>query len=133
VITVDINPEALSQAKYNTKVENVESKIIFLQGDILSHSILDQIPAIDGAILDPVWNHPDLDLDHMSPPAYLLYETIKEKTKNIALILSPSTEQKSLERFPENEQEILYLDEIPALTCLYFGNLKYRKNSKYHA
>ena len=60
-------------------------------------------------------------------------ETIKRKTKNIALILPPNTEQKSLERFPENEQEILYLDEIPALMCLYFGNLKYRKNSKYYA
>lgn len=133
VITVDINLEALNQAKHNTKVENVESKIIFLQGDILSREILDQIPAIDGAILDPVWNHPDFNLIHMSPPAYLLYETIKRKTENIALILPPSTEQKALEYFPEHEQEILYLDETPALMCLYFGHLKCCKNSKYHA
>lgn len=132
VITVDINPEAQNQAKHNTKVENVDSKIIFLQGDILSQSILDQIPAIDGAILDPVWNHPDLNLASMSPPAYLLYETIRRKTENIALILPPSTKQTSLVHFPENEQEILYLDEKPALMCLYFGNLKCCNNSKYH-
>lgn len=133
VISVDISPEALNQAKHNTKVENIDSKIIFLQGDILSKNILDQIPPIDGAILDPVWNHPDLNLANMSPPAYLLYETIKRKTENIALILPPSIEQKSLVHFPENEQEILYLDEIPALMCLYFGNLKCCKNSKYHS
>ena len=89
----------------------MDSKILFLKGDILSQTILDQIPVINGAILDPVWNHPDLDLDHMSPPAHLLYETIK-KIENIALILPPSTEQKSLVRFPEHEQEILYLYRI---------------------
>lgn len=133
VITVDINVEALNQAKHNTQVENVDSKIIFLQGDVLSQNILGQIPVIEGAILDPVWNHPDLSLAHMSPPAQLLYETIKRKTENIALILPSSAEKKSLESFPEHEQELLYLDGIPALMCLYFGDLKCCKNSKYHA
>lgn len=133
VITVDISQEALNQAKHNTKVENVESKITFLQGDILSQNILDQIPAVDGAILDPVWNHQNLNLAHMSPPAHLLYETIKIRTENIALILPPNTEEKSLEQFPEHEQELLYLDGMPALMCLYFGHLKCCKKSEFHA
>lgn len=133
VITVDINQEALNQAKHNTRVVNVDSKIIFLHGDILSQNIQDQIPAVDGAILDPVWNHQDLSLSQMSPPAHLLYETIKRKTENIALILPPSTDEKSLELFPENEQEILYLDGMPALMCLYFGHLKRCEKSEFHA
>jgi 16S rRNA G966 N2-methylase RsmD len=133
VITVDISQEALDQAQYNATVENVESKITFLQGNILNQNILDKIPAVDGAILDPVWNHQDLNLTQMSPPAYLLYETIKRRTENIALILPPNTDEKSLERFPEYEQEILYLDGMPALMCLYFGHLKRCKKSEFHA
>lgn len=133
VITVDISQEALDQAKHNTTVEKVEFKITFLHGDILSQNILDQIPAIDGAILDPVWSHQDLSLTQMSPPAHLLFETIKMRTQNIALILPPNTDEKCLESFPEREQEILYLDGIPALMCLYFGHMRLSKKSEFHA
>ena len=98
---------------------------------ILNEKILKRIPKVDAAILDPVWN--DQILSHMSPPATLLFETIKKKTQNIALILPPKTEKSSLDLFPQHELETLYLDGELALFCLYFGKLARSQQSSFSA
>lgn len=131
VITVDINAKSLGYAQHNTRALGVEKIVEFIQGDILNENTLKKIPKIDAAILDPVWN--DQILSHMSPPATLLFETIKKRTQNIALILPPTTEKSSLDLFPHHELEMLYLDGELALLCLYFGKLARSQPSSFNA
>lgn len=119
VFAVDIDETMLSYARYNAKVANVGSNIKFILGDILNENIFKEIPKFNAAIIDPVWN--DQIISNMSPPADKIFKVVSSYTANITLILPPNLNKTVLQQFPEHEKKVLYLDNQPALTCLFFN------------
>jgi 16S rRNA G966 N2-methylase RsmD len=130
VIAVEINPDYLEQAKYNAKIAGVYLKIKFFLGDVLNKNILNKIPQIDGAFLDPDWaiaGEPKLihtsKFSNMQPPADKLFAEINKKTQNIALRLPKEIDLSELKFLPSYELEKIYLDNDFKFYCAYFGKL----------
>ena len=130
VIAVEINPKHLEQAENNVKVAGVSSKIEFIFGDILNKKILNKIPKIDGAFLDPDWAISDEPItthtskfSKMQPPADKLFVEINKKTQNIALRLPREINLSELKTLPSYELEKIYLDDDFKFYCSYFGRL----------
>jgi 16S rRNA G966 N2-methylase RsmD len=130
VIVVDINPKYLEQAENNAKIASVHSKINFIPGDILNEKVLNKIPKIDGAFLDPDWSEfgkPKLihttKLSNTQPPADKLFAKINIRTKNIALRLPREIDLSELKVLPPHELEKIYLDDDFKFYCAYFGKL----------
>lgn len=120
VVTIEMDEDVLKAAQHNVKLAGLESNVLFIYGDVLDPETLAKIPHVDAAILDPVWGE---SVASMSPPADLLVQTIKAYTRNIALILPPTTDSKTIASFAPDEVERLYLDGELALICLYMGKL----------
>ena len=88
IFTVEINPLHQQQAIQNIEKAGLSSKVTFIHGDILDSKILDGLPNIDSAFLDPDWA--DTNPDHQyrflnsttQPPADQLFSKISEKTRN---------------------------------------------------
>lgn len=130
VITIEMDAEVLQAARHNVTSAGLESNVQFIHGDVFDPKTLSRIPQVDAAILDPVWG---TSMATMSPPADLLVQTIKAFTHNIALILPPSTDAKSIASFAPDEVERLFLDGEAALICLYMGNLARAPQSIFEA
>jgi tRNA G10 N-methylase Trm11 len=128
VFTVDIDEPSLRAAQHNVSVADVEGNVTFIQGDVLHPQTLSTILKVDAAILDPVWGKTPQD---MTPPADRLVTIIRGFTPNIALILPPYTDQRSIDSFFPDEVEKLYLDGAPALICLYMGALSKQVTSEF--
>ena len=130
VIAVDINPKHLEQAKNNAKIAGVFQKIKFLLGDVFNKEILDKIPDIECAWLDPDWaeigesklTHTS-KLSSMQPPADKLFTEINKRTQNIALRLPREIDLSELRNFSSYELEKIYLDNDFKFYCAYFGKL----------
>lgn len=106
-------------------------KIInFILGDIQNKEILNKIPHIDGAFLDPDWamvgefktTHTP-KLSNMQPPADELFAEINRLTGNIALRLPREIDLSELKSLPPHELEKIYLDSDFKFYCAYFGKL----------
>jgi 16S rRNA G966 N2-methylase RsmD len=129
VFTIEINQSHQEQAIYNVKKAGLSAKVSFISGDILDPEILEKLPVIDAAFIDPDWA--DEAPDHIyrfihsstKPPADQLLNKIFKRTKNIALILPPFIDVHEFNELPDHELERLYLGDNPELLCLYFGNL----------
>ena len=130
VVTIEMDEEALKAAQHNVKLAGVESNVQFFHGDVFDPKTLAKLPHVDAAILDPVWGE---SIANMSPPADLLVQTIKVYTRNIALILPPTTDPKTIASFASDEVERLYLDGEIALICLYMGKLAKTSQSTFKA
>lgn len=130
VIAVEINPKYLKQAENNVKIADVSSKINFILGNIQNKEILNKIPQIDGAFLDPDWAmagelktiHTS-KLSNMQPAADKLFAEISKKTPNITLRLPREIDLLELKSFPSHELEKIYLDNDFKFYCAYFGKL----------
>ncbi len=129
VFTVEINRSHQKQAIYNVEKAGLSSKVSFISGDILDPEILEKLPAIDAAFLDPDWadeapNHIYRFIHSTTkPPADKLLNKIFERTKNIALILPPFIDINEFNKLPNHELEKLYIGDSYELLCLYFGDL----------
>ena len=130
VIAVDINPKYLEQAGNNAKIAGVYSKIKFMLGDILNKEILNKIPQIDGAFLDPDWSAfgmPKLihtsKLSDMQPSGDKLFAEINKRTQNIALRLPREIDLSGLKTLSHHELEKIYLDDDFKFYCAFFGKL----------
>jgi len=130
VIAVEINPEHIEQAKINAKIAHVESKIVFILGDILDNKVLNRIGNIDGAFLDPDWAAVENEksthvskLSNMQPPGDRLFAKIFKKTKNVCLRLPKEIDLANLQELPPHELEKIYLDKDFKFYCAYFGKL----------
>lgn len=129
VTTVEIDPIRLDQARRNVARAGFSDKVEFMAGDILDDSLLDRLPAVDGALLDPDWavtgrEHVFRFIDaNTRPPADRLLARILRLTPNTALILPPRLDVRELRGLPGNERERLFLDGSHELYCLYFGDL----------
>ena len=130
VITVEMNPEHLKQAKNNVKVAGIKSNISFILGDILKEEIMNKIPNIDAAFLDPDWAKIGKNksihvtkMSNMQPPADILLERIAKRTPDVALRLPKEVDLKDLRKLPPHELEKIYLDNDFKFYCAYFGGL----------
>ena len=130
VFTVEINKHHQKQAIYNVRKSGLIAKVTFLYGDILDKSVLDNLPLINAAFIDPDWavTGPEhvyrFVNSNTQPPADILLSNIFEITNNIAIVLLPLIETQELINLPEHEYEKLYLGDNHELSCLYFGRTK---------
>lgn len=129
VVTIEIDPEHLAQARANVARAGLQDKVKFLEGDALSDELLGSIHGIDAAFLDPDWavTGPDhvcrFRQSNMRPPADALLAKVLGMTANVALILPPTIDLGEIEDLPPHELQTIYLGNSHALYCLYFGAL----------
>jgi 16S rRNA G966 N2-methylase RsmD len=129
VYTVEINKSHQEQAIRNVKKAGLLSHVSFIHGNILDPELLDNLPPVDSAFIDPDWA--DTGPDHVyrfihsntQPPADRLLNKIFEITENAAVVLPPFLNVEEFSSLPEHERERLYLGENHELFCLYFGKL----------
>lgn len=129
VFTVEIDQSHQEQAIRNVKKAGLLSHVSFIHGSILDQGLLDSLPAMDSAFIDPDWavTGPDhvyrFIHSNTQPPADTLLNKIFEITENAAIVLPPFLDVKEFSSLPEHEREKLYLGESHELFCLYFGKL----------
>ena len=129
VFTIEIDKSHQEQAVRNVKKAGLLHHVSFIHGSILDQHIVEGLPSIDAAFIDPDWavTGPDhvyrFINSNTQPPADKVLKKIFALTKNVALILPPLIDIKELDNLPEHEREKLYLDENHELFCLYFGAL----------
>ncbi len=129
VFTVEIETIHQEQAISNVDRAGLSNKVSFISSNILDQSILDNLPSIDAAFLDPDWAVTGAEHvyrfinSNTQPPADTLLNRIFEITENVALVLPPFIDVKELANLPGHEQEKLFMGENHELYCLYFGEL----------
>ena len=107
----------------------LKKKITFINGDVTATEILDLIPSIDSAFIDPDWavtgdNHIFRFLNsNTKPPSDKLLNLIIKRTSNITLIQPPYIDKEEFKKLQSHECEHLYLNERHELYCLHFGEL----------
>lgn len=129
VVTIEIDPERLAQARANVARAHVQDKVTFVAGDALSDELLGSIQGIDAAFLDPDWavTGPEhicrFRQSNMRPPADALLRKVFGITGHVALILPPTIDLREIEDLPPHELQTIYLGGSQALYCVYFGAL----------
>lgn len=129
VVTIEIDPEHLAQARANVARAHLQDKVTFVQGDALSDDLLGSVQGIDAAFLDPDWavTGPEhvcrFRQSNMRPPADTLLKKVLGMTANVALILPPTIDLREIEDLPPHELQTIYLGGNHALYCVYFGAL----------
>ncbi len=129
VFTIEIDQFIQQQAMKNIEKAGFLPNVTFLKGNALDEKILEIIPFVDAAFIDPDWavTGPD-HISHFKnsntqPPADTLFNRILEITENIAIVLPPSIEIHEFNQLATHERERLYIEEKHELFCLYFGKL----------
>jgi len=129
VITVEVDPDIQQQAVANLETAGLSSQVTFLQGDILDPDLLNRLPPVNAAFLDPDWAVTGpahvfrFRNSNTRPPADRLLRRIFTLTENVALVLPPRIDVGELDDLPAHERESLFLGDSHALFCLYFGRL----------
>lgn len=130
VYTVEIESAHRDQAIANIAGAGLSSRVTFLHGSIMDDGLLNNLPPVDAAFIDPDWaatgpDHVYRFIDsNTRPPADALLDKIFEITGNIAIVLPPYIDIEELNDLPEHERETLWLGESHELYCLYFGKLR---------
>jgi tRNA A58 N-methylase Trm61 len=129
VFTVEIDKSHQQQAISNVEKAGLSTRVTFILGSILDQSILQKLPSVDAAFIDPDWASTGPDHvyrfihSNTKPPADTVLNKIFEKTQNVAIVLPPLIEVREFDNLPEHERQKLYLGESHELFCLYFGKL----------
>jgi 16S rRNA G966 N2-methylase RsmD len=131
VISVEIDPMRLEIARKFVKFTN--AKINLLPGSIIDDLILNSIPKVSAAFLDPDWRKANKDgsFDKMEPPLDVLLSKIKTKTNNIMIRLPRTTDLSQLARLVSEyfTVEEFYIDEKMQFYVAYLG--KFANPAKY--
>ncbi len=129
VYSIEIDSSRLEMAKKNSRIAGFEKKITFINGDVTMGKILDLVPIIDAAFIDPDWavtgdNHVYKFLNsNTKPPSDKLLNLINKKTSNIILVQPPYIDKEEFKKLYSHECEYLYLKGQHELFCLHFGEL----------
>ncbi len=129
VCTIEIDPSHQEQAISNAAKAGCSSRVSFIQGDILNQNLLDRLPPVDAAFLDPDWNVTGPDHvycflhSNTMPPADILLNKIFQITNSIALVLPPFINTREFVHLPQHERQKCFLGDSHELYCLYFGDL----------
>lgn len=129
VVSVEIDPDHLAQARSNLQRAGLTSKVTLLLGDVMSEAVLEAAAGIDAAFLDPDWAN--LEPGHvyrfrdsnMRPPADALLSSVFRRTNEVALILPPRLDLTELAELPAHERQTIRLGGEHVLYCVYFGGL----------
>ena len=139
VFTIEINTSHQEQAIRNVKKAGLSHHVSFIHGSALDPRILEKLPSIDAAFIDPDWAVTDPDHTYRfinsntQPPADIVLKKISGITENIAIVLPPLIDTKEFDHLPEHEREKLYLGKRHELFCLYFGTLvKHYGETEFH-
>jgi SAM-dependent methyltransferase len=129
VYSVEIDQSHQEQAIYNVKKAGLLDRVSFVKGSILDQSLLDALPSVDAAFIDPDWavTGPDHVYGFLhsttQPPSDILLDKIFAITENIAIVQPRFIDTREFNTLPERELELLYLGENHELFCIYFGIL----------
>ena len=129
VYTVEIDRKRISDAQKNLQLAGLETKVTFINQDVLSDEVDKLIPQIDAAFLDPDWAvaGPEHEYRFINsntrPPSDKLLNMIFLKTPNVTLIQPSFISYQEFRHLPPHECENLYLDGQLELICLHFGKL----------
>jgi len=129
VYSIEIDNSRIKIAKKNAHIAGQENKITFIKGDITTIKILDLIPDINAAFIDPDWavtgnNHVyRFSNSNTNPPSDKLFALIKNFTSNITLVQPLYIDKEEFKGLPCHEREYLYLKGNHELFCLHFGEL----------
>ena len=130
VYSIEINQNHQEQAIQNINKAGLSDKVTFILGDVMDEKLLNNLPEINSAFLDPDWadtkrsNHIyRFKNSNTHPPADILLKTILRLTKNVALVLSPLVDVNEFSDIPSHELQRIFLGSEHALYCLYFGEL----------
>lgn len=130
VFTVEVNESHQGKAIQNIQKARLSSNVSFIYGSILESELLNGLPSVDAAFIDPDWavTGPDhvyrFIQSNTQPPADTVLRNILQITENVAMVLPPFVAIREFDNLPEHELEKLYLGESHELFCLYFGKLK---------
>jgi tRNA G46 methylase TrmB len=130
VFTVEVDQSRQRKAIKNIQKAGLSSNVSFIFGSILETEILNGIPSVDAAFIDPDWavTGPDhvyrFIRSNTQPPADTVLRNILTMTENVAIVLPPFIPTREFDNLPKHEREKLYLGESHELFCLYFGKLK---------
>ncbi len=130
VYSIEVDGFRFELAKKNSQIAGLENKITFINGDVTEKKILELLPNIDSAFIDPDWaitgeNHVFRFLNsNTQPPSDKLLELVNTVTPNITLVQPPNINKKEFEKLLPHECEYLYLNNQHELYCLHFGELK---------
>ncbi len=130
VFTVEVDQSRQEKAIKNIQKAGLASNVSFISGSILESELLNGLPSVDAAFIDPDWavTGPDhvyrLIQSNTQPPADIVLRNILEMTENVAIVLPPFIAVREFDNLPKHEREKLYLGESHELFCLYFGKLK---------
>ncbi len=130
VFTVEVDQSRQGKAIKNIQKAGLASNVSFISGSILESKLLNGLPSVDAAFIDPDWavTGPDhvyrLIQSNTQPPADIVLRNMLEMTENVAIVLPPLIAVREFDNLPKHEREKLYLGESHELFCLYFGKLK---------
>ena len=129
VITVEVYPPHLAQARRNVAIAGLLDRVTFVAADIMDEETWARLPGLDAAFLDPDWAVTGPGHIHRfrrsttRPPADALLERVLRSTRNAALVLPPALDIRELDGLPRHERQKLFLGRNHELYCLYFGDL----------
>lgn len=129
VYSVEIDRSHQEQAVSNVKKAGLLDRVSFVHGSILDQGLLDNLPSVDAAFVDPDWavTGPDHVYrflhSNTQPPSDSVLRIILETTKNVAIVQPPFVDTQEFGDLPDHERESLYLGHSHELFCLYFGKL----------
>jgi hypothetical protein len=129
VFAVEIDQSIQEQAIHNVEKAGLSIHVSFIHGNILDRDLLNNLPPVDAAFIDPDWavTGPEhiyrFIRSNTQPPADIVLSKIFKMTKNVAIVLPPFIDVREFKDLPEHEREKLYLGQSHELFCLYFGKL----------
>jgi RNA cap guanine-N2 methyltransferase len=130
VLTVEVDQSRQEKAIRNIQKAGLSSNVSFRSGSILESELLNSLPSVDAAFIDPDWavTGPDhvyrFIQSNTQPPADTVLRNMLEITENVVIVLPPFIDIQEFDNLPEHELEKLYMGESHELFCLYFGKLK---------
>lgn len=130
VFTVEIDQSRQEKAIKNVEKAGLSSNVSFMYGSILDSDLLNKLPPVNAAFIDPDWavTGPDhvyrFIQSNTQPPADIVLKNMLDITENVAIVLPPLINIQEFDNLPKHEREKLYLGESHELFCLYFGKLK---------
>jgi len=129
VYSVEIDSSRIKTAIRNSQIAGVDKNITFINGDVTSTEILNSVPDVDAAFIDPDWSVSGDDHvfkflnSNTRPPSDSLLDLIFKKTSNITLIQPPLIDKEEFKNLQPHECEYLFLNGRHELYCLHFGKL----------
>jgi hypothetical protein len=135
VYSFEIDKKRILDAKRNTELAGVSSKITFINMDIFKIDQAEIVQRFDAAFIDPDWADTDSGHEYRfinsttQPPSDDLLAMILKIVPNVTLIQPPYVNVNEFIGLLYHELEYLYQGDSLELYCLHFGSLAKKKGT----